>query len=325
MLLGLFAIADAHGVPSAKWLSGTGLARSDLEAADLRLPVEAAAAIIERALPDLPTDVGLELGRSQHIGNFGLVGLAMSTAATFGEALQIGLRFTPVVGSLMRFVELPSPRPGVLALGAERTAGSDAIEHFVAEEFISSCLALGGGLLGAPLRPLALDFAYPQPRHVARYREVFDCPLAFEQPRNRLLLDAQVLAAPLRTHNPTASWQVLALCEAQMPRSEQQGEVASAVARLLGAALAEDPKLAAVAARLHVSERTLRRQLSQEGTSFHAIHDRLRIERALALLQEPKLSIAAVGAQVGFRDPREFRRAFKRWTGATPSAARAQR
>ena len=89
--------------------------------------------------------------------------------------------------------------------------------------------------------------------------------------------------------------------------------------------LAEDPKLAAIAARLHVSERTLRRQLSQEGTSFHAIHDRLRIERALALLQEPKTSIAAVGAQVGFRDPREFRRAFKRWTGAPPSAARAQR
>ena len=95
--------------------------------------------------------------------------------------------------------------------------------------------------------------------------------------------------------------------------------------RLLGANLAADPKLAAIAARLHVSERTLRRQLSQEGTSFHAIHDRLRIERALALLQEPKTSIAAVGAQVGFRDPREFRRAFKRWTGAPPSAARAQR
>ena len=324
MLLGLFAAADARGVPAGKWLSGTGLARGDLEAADLRLPVEMAAAIIERVLPELPADIGLELGRNQHIGNFGLVGLAMSTAATFGEAQQIGLRFTPVVGSLMRFVELPSPRPGVLALGAEQTAGSAAIGHFVAEEFISSCLALGGGLLGEPLRPIALEFAYPAPGHVARYREVFDCPLAFDRPQNRLLLDARVLSTPLRTHNPTASWQVLALCEAQMPQAEQPGTVAAAVARLLGAALAEDPKLAAVAAHLHVSERTLRRQLSQEGTSFHAIHDRLRIERALALLQEPKLSIAAVGAQVGFRDPREFRRAFKRWTGATPSAARAR-
>ena len=84
------------------------------------------------------------------------------------------------------------------------------------------------------------------------------------------------------------------------------------------------PRLAELCRSVGVSERTLRRQLSQEGTSFHAIHDRLRIERALALLQEPKLSIAAVGAQVGFRDPREFRRAFKRWTGATPSAARAR-
>jgi len=325
MLLGLFAAAEAAGTSTAAWLSGTGLARRDLDAADLRLPVEQVASVIERALPHLPAGIGLELGSSQHIGNFGLVGLAMSTTASFGEALQIGLRFTPVVGSLMRFVELPSPRPGVLALGAERTAGSDAIEHFVAEEFISSCLALGSGLLGAPLRPVALEFAYPAPGHAARYREVFDCPLAFGQAQNRLLLDARVLSTPLRTHNPTASWQVLALCEAQMPQVEQRGTVAAAVARLLGAALAEDPKLAEVAARLHVSERTLRRQLRQEGTSFHAIHDRLRIERALALLQEPKLSIATVGTQVGFRDPREFRRAFKRWTGATPSAARARR
>ena len=325
MLLELFAAADARGVATAAWLSGTRLTRHDLDAADLRLPVDVVAAIVERALPDLPADIGLELGRSQHIGNFGLVGLAMSTAATFGEALQIGLRFTPVVGSLMRFVELPSPRPGVLALGTERIAGSAAIERFVAEEFLSSCLARGGGLLGEPLRPLALDFAYPPPAHVARYRDVFACPLAFGQAQNRLLLDADLLATPLRTRNPTASWQVLALCEAQMPQSGQPGTVAAAVARLLGATLAEDPKLAAIAARLHVSERTLRRQLSQEGTSFHAIHDRLRIERALALLQEPKTSIAAVGAQVGFRDPREFRRAFKRWTGAPPSAARARR
>jgi AraC-like DNA-binding protein len=325
MLLGLFAIADAHGVASTAWLSGSGLQRRDLETPELRLPIALAAAAIERALPDLPADVGLELGRSQHIGNFGLVGLAMSTAASFGEALQIGLRFTPVVGSLMHFVELPSPQPGVFALGTERTAGSPAIEPFVAEEFISSCLALGSGLLGEPLRPLALDFAYQAPAHVGRYREVFDCPLAFGQPRTRLLLDERVLATPLRTHNPSASWQVLALCEAQMPQPDTRGAVTTSVARLLGAALAEDPKLAAVAERLHVSERTLRRQLRQEGTSFHAIHDRLRIERALALLQEPDLSIAAVGTQVGFRDPREFRRAFKRWTGATPSAARTRR
>ena len=321
MLLGLFALAEARGAKPNAWLAGSGLDRGALEAAEARIPSGLAASIIERALPDLPPDAGLQVGRGQHIGNFGLVGLAMSTAATFGEALQIGLRFTPVLGSLMRFVEAAPPLPGLLALMAEMTVGNAAIAPFVAEEFLSSCLALAGGLVGAPLRPAGLDFAYPKPAHAARYREVFDCPLRFDQPHTRLLLDAKVLDAPLPTHNPMASKQVLALCEAQMPRPEAN-TVSAGVARLLGESLSDDPKLAAIAARLHVSERTLRRQLHQEGTSFHAIHDRLRIERALALLQEPKLSIAAVGAQVGFRDPREFRRAFKRWTGAAPSAAR---
>lgn len=324
MLLGLFAIADAHGVQPDAWLAGSGLTRASLKTADARIPGELAASIIERALPDLPPDVGLQLGHGQHVGNFGLVGLAMSTAATFGEALQIGLQFTPVVGSLMRFVEAAPPEPGLLALAADMTVGNAAIAAFATEEFISSCLALAGNLLGAPLRPVGLDFAYPRPAYAARYREVFACPLRFGQPRTRLLLDAKVLDMPLPTHNPIASWQVLALCQAQMPQTDAR-TVSAEVARLLDAALADAPKLAAIATRLHVSERTLRRQLHQEGTSFHAIHDRLRIERALALLQEPKLSITAVGAQVGFRDPREFRRAFKRWTGAAPSAARARR
>ena len=66
------------------------------------------------------------------------------------------------------------------------------------------------------------------------------------------------------------------------------------------------------------------RQLAEEGTSFSAVHDRVRTERALELLQDAETTIASVGSQIGFNDVREFRRAFKRWTGATPSAARAR-
>ena len=80
--------------------------------------------------------------------------------------------------------------------------------------------------------------------------------------------------------------------------------------------------LAQIAAELNISERTLRRQLAEESTSFSAVHDRVRTERALELLQDLELTIAAVGSQIGFTDVREFRRAFKRWTGHTPSEMR---
>ena len=64
------------------------------------------------------------------------------------------------------------------------------------------------------------------------------------------------------------------------------------------------------------------RQLAEEGTSFSAVHDRVRTERALELLQDAEVTIASVGSQIGFNDVRDFRRAFKRWTGHTPSETR---
>ena len=80
--------------------------------------------------------------------------------------------------------------------------------------------------------------------------------------------------------------------------------------------------MADIADELHVTERTLRRQLAAAGTGFKQLHDQVRHERARDLLRERDLPIAQVGASIGFRDAREFRRAFKRWTGTTPSQAR---
>lgn len=321
LLWGLLETADRIGAPSDDWFAGTGLSRAQVRDPGVRLPNRPTAIVIDRALRVLPATIGLDIGRSQHVGNFGLLGLAMTTAPTFGEALQIGLRYTPVVGSLMRFVESAS-ESGTVALAGQMTLTYPSIHRFVCEEFFSSCLALARGLVGDGLRPLRIEFSYPAPDYAAHYREVFACPVAFGQPQNRLVLDAHWLAVPLPTHNPIASRQVLALCEAQMPEGAVPGEVTAAVERLLRAQLPQDPKLAGIAAQLHVSERTLRRQLTGEGTSFHEIHDRLRIDHAYALLRERHLTIASVGAAIGYKDPRDFRRAFKRLTGDTPRALR---
>ena len=86
--------------------------------------------------------------------------------------------------------------------------------------------------------------------------------------------------------------------------------------------LREHPRLTEVARTLHLSERSLRRRLADSGRIFREIHDRVRAERALELLHAGQLSVADIGIELGFSDPREFRRAFKRWTGMPPQSAR---
>ncbi|UHQ22552.1 AraC family transcriptional regulator [Lysobacter sp. 5GHs7-4] len=321
LLWGLFRSAEENGVSSADWLLGTQLSRAQIDDPGVRLPDRQTAIVVERAVRVLPPSIGLDLGAQQNVGNFGLLGLAMTTAATFGEAIALGLRFTPVVGSLMRFVE-SAAAPGEIALAGEMIVANAAIHRFVCEEFFASCLALARGLVGTALKPLRLEFSYPAPDYVDRYREVFECPIAFDQPQDRLVLDERWLRHPLSTHNPIAAQQVLALLRAQMPATQAPGETTAAVERLLRAQLASDPKLADIAAQLHVSERTLRRQLNAEGTRYNTLHDRLRVDQAYALLRVREQPIAGIAAAIGYKDPREFRRAFKRLTGTTPREAR---
>lgn len=73
------------------------------------------------------------------------------------------------------------------------------------------------------------------------------------------------------------------------------------------------------------SPRTLCRWLSQEGTSWRDLTDRIRFERATQLVQHSSLTLAEVSGDLGYSDPAHFTRAFRRWTGEAPSEYRHRR
>jgi len=80
-----------------------------------------------------------------------------------------------------------------------------------------------------------------------------------------------------------------------------------------------------VAGSLLMSARTLKRKLQQRGTTFRALLDDARFRQAQRLLENPDLGIHQVAIALGYRDPACFTRAFRRWSGRTPSQLRAQR
>lgn len=323
ILSGLCLMAEEQEIACEHWFAGLRLGRAQVDDASVRVSYRQASLIVRRALRDLPgPDIGLRLGRQQTIGNFGLLGLAMMTARTFGDAVAVGLQYSPVSGSLMD-LELDDSEPGTLALVAKPRAPDDAILPFLCEELFASTLMLCRGLLGPSFRPLRLELAYPAPSYAREYEALFECEVRFGMPRNRELIDPAWLSRRLPAWNPVSAQQALALCRAQMPRGPASGEIVVAVRQLLRARLHEGPALGDIAAELHLTERTLRRQLLAAGSGFRILHDEVRSERARELLRGSDLPIAQVGASVGFRDAREFRRAFKRWTGTTPSAMRA--
>ncbi|MCF7223846.1 AraC family transcriptional regulator [Marilutibacter chinensis] len=324
---GLIARADELGVPCEGWFAGLRLQRSQFDAEPpVYLSYRQACEIVRRALQSLPGEGhGLVLGQRQDIGHFGLLGLAMLTAENFGEALRIGIRYAPVTGAMMELQLEPSRAAddgdSVAVSARMRTREAD-IEPFLCEELFSSCLMLCRGLLGPDFRPLRVELAYPAPVHADAYMRVFDCEVTFDAGVNRVVIARRWLQAAMPAHNPASAAHVLALCREQMPAERPVDEIVSAVERLLRLQLADSPRLVDIAAELHLTERTLRRHLHDARTSYKAIHDRVRRETAEALLRRPGVRISEVGAAVGFRDAREFRRAFKRWTGIAPREMR---
>lgn len=322
MLYGLMMLANAHGVSSEGWLTGLRLSPEQLGDPQTRISWRQAIEVIRRALATLPVDgVGLAMGSNQNGGNFGLLGLAMKTARTFGDAVKIGLDYQRSLGPLMTLA-LEEDADGCLAIVASTPEEAHDLLPFLCEEMFSSILMLGRELAGADFNPLGLELGYPVPACVDRYQALFRCPLAFGQARHAMVLDRRWMQMPFSSYNPVTSQQALSLCRAQLATLASRGETTAAVERQLRPRLRENPQMSAVAEALHLSERTLRRQLASEETSFSEVHDRIRTERALELLQDPDLAISAIGGQLGFNDAREFRRAFKRWTGRTPSETR---
>jgi AraC-like DNA-binding protein len=80
-----------------------------------------------------------------------------------------------------------------------------------------------------------------------------------------------------------------------------------------------EPSLAAVAPRLALSPRSVQRRLAEAGTSFARMVDAVREERAKAALRSDEVSLAEVSWLLGFSEQSAFARAFKRWTGVSPT------
>lgn len=82
------------------------------------------------------------------------------------------------------------------------------------------------------------------------------------------------------------------------------------------------PAMAEVAAAFDIAERTFRRQLNTENSSFHALLDKVRFGKAQQLLSNGALSMEAIAQQLGYAESAAFIHAFQRWAGCTPAAFR---
>jgi AraC-like DNA-binding protein len=151
-------------------------------------------------------------------------------------------------------------------------------------------------------------------------REYFGCPIGYGTSRDALILRANDVALPFVAHNEELLRMLAPQLEGQIKANQSQRTIPEQVKWVLKRLLAGNrPDIDVVARELGMSGRTLQRRISEEGTSFRQLLTETRQELVRNYLGDEMLEIAEAAFLLGYEDANSFYRAFRSWTGTTPS------
>lgn len=280
--------------------------------------------LIERAL-GLSGDrnLGLAVGSRQGFCATGLVAGGVLACDTVGDALQFGLTYHRLMGSMLELDFFPLEAEGAAIVAKSRNPQSRITRFLVQDHFATLAQILR--FVARTDKPFEfVDVTYSRD-DASRHNDAFSAATRFLQSENRIVLSKAILDLPLETADPFAlSATTLALDEL----IKQEGEALSFlwhIERIILQSLPVVPSMLDISRQLNTNERSLRRKLGDLGTSFREILDHVREARAMELLLETDLTLDDIASRLGFEDPRSLRRGVKKWTGKSPRDLRARR
>lgn len=268
-----------------------------------------------QALEDRPA-LSLRVAGCISPRHFGVIGYAALACQSLVEALSRLERFHASVYDVNPVKVVPDLRGVTLEWGVERVRPGALVD----ETAIASLVQLARDMTGRFLPVSLVAFVNPPPEDLTPYRDFFGGEVLFGQRATRLVLTHAQLTLPLRKSDPA----LLALLDQQAEQLLTQvaampAELDAWRRRLVPLIREGQPSLAALAASLHMSTRTLQRHLAREGMGFQQLLDETRQHLAQAHLRNPRLDLAEIALLLGYSEQSAFQRAFKGWTGETPA------
>jgi len=279
---------------------------------------------VARAIYEDPREtLGIEMAQALPLEITGLWGFLLRSSSTFGDMLRRAERYMRVVNRHAEFVledagrqvSMTCPHPDPSPYGRREQVVCTLLGHWI---------AWGRQLTRSRIAVDEARFRWSGPRNREPFERFFEGPVRFGARQDVLLLRSDVLTLPLVESTPELGARFEAYAAALVGRMTLQSGIVDRVKEeiaegvLVGAATE-----GAVAQRLAMTVRTMHRRLDEAGTSFRRIRDELLRERAEGLLRERRVPIAEVSYLLGYGEPSNFHRAFRRWTGLTPAAWRA--
>ena len=170
----------------------------------------------------------------------------------------------------------------------------------------------------------AAEFPFAPPPHADAYSVLFSGVSRFQQAEAAIIFDASYLTLPLRRDEKALQQMLQHALPLTVLQYRRDRLLVQRVRQTLSSHAQQTHSAEALASLLHVSPRTLHRQLKEEGATLQGLKDEVRQARAVELLHRTERPVKQVAEASGFKNEKSFIRAFKGWTGTSPAEFRKQ-
>jgi len=284
---------------------------------DARIPVSKVWNLWQVMIEEFPDpDLGLVIGGTSDIRDFGLVGYTIYHSSTLADALHLMTRYSRIVTEIAAFEIREHARGATLV--SENSPRFDVLRHPVDVRMAWALTAVREAV-GSKITPIEAGFPYPRPASVAEHTRLFQSALRFDQPEATLVFRSEDLSRPVVAGDPQLVGYLEQLANKVLEALSKNSTFGDQVRKEIWSDLSSGKTtVQRIAARLRVSSRSLQRRLKEEGTTFGAELESLRSDMARKLLQDRSLAVCEVAFLLGYSEASSFYRAFRRWEQVSP-------
>jgi AraC-like DNA-binding protein len=312
------------GVSPGRVLSGADLKSSDLKLAGTRVSYEQVEVVFRNAIR-LSKDpaIAFRAGQRMRITTYGMYGYALLSSPTRAVGIDFAAKYGRILGTIADLAFSRDDDTVTYTLDPLLSRNpADNVYRFTLEFAFAAYQALNRDIHGGSFKFGSLRVAFPMPPHVEAYRRLFECPILFEQPANELEFDAAWIDHPMVRPDPITYVMAGEMCGRFVGEVNHDGGIAADIRRALVEHPGQFPGIETIAAELSMHPRTLRRRLEAQQMTYRQIVGEVRMKLAVEYLRSTRMTNDEIAARLDYSDAANFRHAFVRWTGKSPSEFR---
>jgi AraC-like DNA-binding protein len=297
-------------------LDHVGLTRAHLE--ESFLPTYKVLAAMKLCAQQLGPIAGARIGATYEVSDLGVFGYAIASTQNLGHAIEIENKYYPLLGNLLKRGYVFKDNVMCTTMYNVQNIDAQSLSFFVALGN-SARMHIARSIFGDDLAYNSMSFMFDDEANRHEYETLYGCPIEFNAPQNSWSIERSQFSRERKQGNHADCTQYLPYCNELIESLKQKDSLVNEIQQILVSCAGDYPDIEMLASAFNVSSRTLRRQLANIGTSYQKILNKVRCQLSIEYLTRTEINIDDISNIIGFNDVTNFRHAFKKWVGKTPS------